>query len=108
MANGQPTAYLPAFGLPGRSQRELPIKPTPWWRWSSCCSVALCHRRRADRWPAVHWLEADTFYQVLMAHGIDMLIFWIIFSKSPFYFCSSACCYAVDWQRPNWRGLRLR
>jgi cytochrome c oxidase subunit 1 len=31
------------------------------------------------RWPAVHWLEADTFYMVLTAHGIDMLIFWIIF-----------------------------
>src|SRR3546814_4529917 len=31
------------------------------------------------RWPAIHWLEASTFYQVLTAHGIDMLIFWIIF-----------------------------
>ena len=31
------------------------------------------------RWPAVHWLQADTFYQVLTAHGIDMLIFWVIF-----------------------------
>ena len=31
------------------------------------------------RWPAVHWLPADTFYMVLTAHGIDMLIFWIIF-----------------------------
>ena len=27
------------------------------------------------RWPAVHWLEADTFYQVLTTHNIDMLIF---------------------------------
>ncbi len=27
------------------------------------------------RWPAIHWLEADTFYMVLTAHGIDMLIF---------------------------------
>src|SRR3546814_8087486 len=26
------------------------------------------------RWPAIHWLEASTFYQVLTAHGIDMLI----------------------------------
>ncbi|MCL4740349.1 MAG: cytochrome C oxidase subunit I, partial [Burkholderiaceae bacterium] len=31
------------------------------------------------RWPAVHLLEADTFYMWLTAHGIDMLIFWIIF-----------------------------
>ena len=42
------------------------------------------------RWPAVHWLEADTFYQVLTAHGIDILIFWIIFFEvAVLYFCSS-------------------
>ncbi|MCC6592272.1 MAG: cbb3-type cytochrome c oxidase subunit I [Xanthomonadales bacterium] len=42
------------------------------------------------RWPAVHWLEADTFYKVLTAHGIDMLIFWIIFFEiAVLYFCSS-------------------
>ncbi len=42
------------------------------------------------RWPAVHWLEADTFYQVLTAHGIDMLIFWIIFFEiAILYFCAS-------------------
>jgi cytochrome c oxidase subunit I len=42
------------------------------------------------RWPAVHWLPADTFYQVLTAHGIDMLIFWIIFFEiAVLYFCSS-------------------
>jgi heme/copper-type cytochrome/quinol oxidase subunit 1 len=40
------------------------------------------------RWPAVHWLEADTFYMVLTAHGIDMLIFWIIFFEiAILYFC---------------------
>jgi len=42
------------------------------------------------RWPAVHWLQSDTFYQVLTAHGIDMLIFWIIFFEiAVLYFCSS-------------------
>ena len=42
------------------------------------------------RWPAVHWLEADTLYHVLTAHGIDMLIFWIIFFEiAVLYFCSS-------------------
>ncbi|MCC6851805.1 MAG: cbb3-type cytochrome c oxidase subunit I [Rubrivivax sp.] len=42
------------------------------------------------RWPAVHWLEADTFYQVLTAHGLDMLIFWIIFFEiAVLYFCAS-------------------
>ena len=42
------------------------------------------------RWPAVHWLEAATFYQVLTAHGLDMLIYWIIFFEiAVLYFCSS-------------------
>ncbi|MHB1124709.1 MAG: cbb3-type cytochrome c oxidase subunit I [Ramlibacter sp.] len=42
------------------------------------------------RWPAVHWLAVDTFYMVLTAHGIDMLIFWIIFFEiAVLYFCSS-------------------
>ena len=42
------------------------------------------------RWPAVHWLAADTFSMVLTAHGIDMLIFWIIFFEvAVLYFCSS-------------------
>jgi cytochrome c oxidase subunit I len=42
------------------------------------------------RWPAVHLLPANTFYQVLTAHGIDMLIFWIIFFEiAILYFCGS-------------------
>jgi cytochrome c oxidase subunit 1 len=42
------------------------------------------------RWPAVHWLQADTFYMVLTAHGIDMLIYWIIFFEvAVLYFCAS-------------------
>ena len=42
------------------------------------------------RWPAIHWLPADTFYMVLTAHGLDMLIFWIIFFEiAVLYFCSS-------------------
>ena len=31
------------------------------------------------RWPAVHLLPADWFYRVLTAHGLSMLIFFIIF-----------------------------
>ena len=33
------------------------------------------------RWPAVHLLPADWFYRVLTAHGLNMLIFWIIFME---------------------------
>ena len=42
------------------------------------------------RWPTVHLLPADRFYQLLTVHGINMLIFWIIFFEiAVLYFCSS-------------------
>lgn len=42
------------------------------------------------RWPAVHLLPADKFYQVLTFHGVNMLIFWMIFFEiAVLYFCSS-------------------
>lgn len=42
------------------------------------------------KWPAVHLLSADWFYLVLTAHGLDMLVFWIIFFEiAVLYFCSS-------------------
>lgn len=33
------------------------------------------------RWPAIHLLPADWFYRVLTLHGVNMLIFWIIFME---------------------------
>jgi cytochrome c oxidase subunit I len=42
------------------------------------------------RWQAVHWLAPDTFYQVLTAHGLNMLVFWIIFFEiAVLYFAAS-------------------
>jgi len=42
------------------------------------------------RWPAVHLLGASDFYMILTAHGIDALIFWIIFFEiAILYFASS-------------------
>ncbi|MFA7504361.1 MAG: cbb3-type cytochrome c oxidase subunit I [Burkholderiaceae bacterium] len=61
------------------------------------------------RWPAVHWLEADTFYMVLTAHGLDMLIFWLIFFEiGLLYFCSSTllrCRLAMP--KLAWVGFAL-
>lgn len=31
------------------------------------------------RWPAVHLLSAEWFYRGLTAHGLNMLVFWIVF-----------------------------
>lgn len=42
------------------------------------------------RWPEVHLLGADTFYKVLTGHGINVLIFWIIFFEmAVLHFASS-------------------
>src|SRR5512140_2904712 len=61
------------------------------------------------RWPAVHWLDADKFYLVLTAHGIDMLIFWIIFFEiAVLYFASSTllrCRLATP--KIAWLGFAL-
>ena len=42
------------------------------------------------RWPAIKLLPADQFYLILTVHGVDMLIFWIIFFEiAVLYFASS-------------------
>jgi cytochrome c oxidase subunit 1 len=33
------------------------------------------------RWPAVHLLSAQWYYRILTLHGLNMLIFWIIFME---------------------------
>jgi cytochrome c oxidase subunit 1 len=42
------------------------------------------------RWPAVHLLPADLFYRFLTAHGLNMLIFWIIFFEIAGLYLGSA------------------
>ncbi|MCO5105624.1 MAG: cbb3-type cytochrome c oxidase subunit I [Burkholderiaceae bacterium] len=42
------------------------------------------------RWQAIHLIDADNFYLFLTAHGLDMLVVWIIFFEiAILYFCSS-------------------
>jgi cytochrome c oxidase subunit 1 len=61
------------------------------------------------RWPAVHLLPADRFYQLLTLHGVNMLIFWMItFEIAVLYFCSSTllrCRLATP--RMAWLGFAL-
>ncbi len=61
------------------------------------------------RWPKFHLLPADMFYQLLTTHGINMLIFWIIFFEmAVLYFSSSTllrCRLATP--RMAWLGLIL-
>lgn len=61
------------------------------------------------RWQAVHLLPPDMFYQVLTAHGINMLIFWIIFFEmAVLYFASSTLLKArLATPRIAWAGFWL-
>ncbi|HMN20434.1 MAG TPA: cbb3-type cytochrome c oxidase subunit I [Ottowia sp.] len=61
------------------------------------------------RWPAVRWLEADTFYMVLTAHGLDMLIFWLIFFEvALLHFCSSVILRSrIAAPKIAWLGFAL-
>ena len=61
------------------------------------------------RWQEIHLLPAHTFYQVLTGHGINALIFWIIFFEvAVMYFASSTllrCRLAAP--RWAWAGFAL-
>lgn len=61
------------------------------------------------RWQAIHLIDADNFYLYLTAHGLDMLVAWIIFFEiAILYFCSSTllrCRLATP--RFAWLGLAL-
>src|SRR5574341_2472494 len=42
------------------------------------------------RWQAIHLLPPDLFYQVLTAHGLNMLVFWLLFFEiAVLYFAAS-------------------
>lgn len=61
------------------------------------------------RWPAVHLLPADWFYLTLTAHGLNVLIFWLIFFEiAVLYFCSAVllgCRLATP--KIAWAGFGL-
>ena len=64
------------------------------------------------RWPAVHLLPADWFYLSLTAHGINVLIFWLIFFEMailiffPFFwfYTRSRFCLSIlqVWNQEEW------
>ncbi len=61
------------------------------------------------RWPAVHFLPADWFYLALTAHGLDVLLVWIIFFEMAVLYFASAVLLnsrlAVPWLA--WTGFAL-
>jgi len=57
------------------------------------------------RWPAVHLLPADWFYLVLTAHGLDVLIVWIIFFEIAILYFASAVLLNSRLAAPRWAWL---
>ena len=54
------------------------------------------------RWQEVHLLPADTFYMVLTAHGINALIFWIIFFEMAILHFASTTLLRCRLATPRW------
>jgi len=54
------------------------------------------------RWKAVHLLPADWFYLALTAHGLDVLIVWIIFFEMAVLYFASAILLSCRLATPRW------
>jgi cytochrome c oxidase subunit 1 len=54
------------------------------------------------RWPAVHFLPADLFYLALTAHGLDVLLVWIIFFEMAVLYFASAILLNSRLAGPRW------
>jgi len=54
------------------------------------------------RWPAVHFLPADFFYLALTAHGLDVLLVWIIFFEMAVLYFASAILLNSRLAGPKW------
>jgi cytochrome c oxidase subunit 1 len=59
-------------------------------------SVAL------TRWPDVHLLPANWFYLALTAHGLDVLLLWIIFFEIALLYFASAILLNSRLAAPRW------
>ena len=61
------------------------------------------------RWQAIHLLNATWFYRILTAHGVDMLVAWIVFFEvAGLYFGSTIMLNApLKWPRVGWAAFIL-
>jgi len=61
------------------------------------------------RWPAVHLLPADLFYLVLTAHGLDVLLLWILFFEIAILYFASAVLLNCRLATPKiaWVGFAM-
>ena len=57
------------------------------------------------RWQEVHLLPADLFYQALTGHGLNALIFWIIFFEVAILYFASSTLLRTRLAAPRWAWL---
>ncbi len=57
------------------------------------------------RWQTIHLLPADWFYTALTAHGINALIFWIIFFEMAVLYFASSTLLRCRLAGPRWAWL---
>lgn len=54
------------------------------------------------RWKAVHLLPADWFYLALTAHGLDVLVVWIVFFEMAVLYFASSVLLGSRLATPRW------
>ncbi len=61
------------------------------------------------RWPAVHFLGPEDFYLALTAHGLDVLLVWVIFFEMALLYFASAVLLNCRLAQPvmGWVGYWL-
>ena len=59
------------------------------------------------RWQAVHLLPADQFYMVLTAHGIDALLFWVIFFEMAILYFAASTLLRCRLAMPGWGWVQF-
>jgi len=57
------------------------------------------------RWQEVHLLPANLFYQALTGHGLNALIFWIIFFEVAILYFASSTLLRTRLAAPRWAWL---
>ncbi len=57
------------------------------------------------RWQTIHLLPADMFYTALTAHGINALIFWIIFFEMAVLYFAASTLLRCRLAGPRWAWL---
>ena len=66
------------------------------------CALPILKVLGLTRWQAVHLLNAQDFYMVLTLHGLNVLIFWLIFFEIAVLYFASSVLLGCRLATPKW------